>query len=225
MTVPALTHIFIDVDDTLYPSDAGIWPLITDRIHAIHERMGFDPQQIQACVTGFSPPTAQPYGLQLEFGADHLDYLQYVHNLDLSAQLIPDPELEQALSSLPQEKWVFTNASRAHAQRCMAHLGVSHCFTGIVAIEDTNPWCKPQIQAFERGLEMAGSPLPQNCAFVDDRADNLDTAAGLGMRVVLVSPQPLNGYTTIPKLAQLPWFFPSNLPPPANGKRLWYSWP
>lgn len=210
MSVPALTHIFIDVDDTLYPSDAGIWPLITDRIHAyMHERMGFDSQEIPSLRDRLLASYGTTLrGLQLEFGADHLDYLRYVHDLDLSAQLSPDPVLEQALSSLPQEKWVFTNASRAHAQRCMAHLGVSHCFTGIVAIEDTNPWCKPQIQAFERGLEMAGSPLPQNCAFVDDRADNLDTAAGLGMRVVLVNPQPLNGYTTIPKLAQLPLVLP-----------------
>jgi len=39
---------------------------------------------------------------------------------------------------------------------------------------------------------------------VDDRAENLAAAASLGMRTVLVSDAPQDGFQTIARLAQLP---------------------
>jgi len=39
---------------------------------------------------------------------------------------------------------------------------------------------------------------------VDDRKENLDVAASLGFKTVLISPEPQNGYRTLPRLADLP---------------------
>ncbi|HOA21581.1 MAG TPA: HAD hydrolase-like protein, partial [Anaerolineaceae bacterium] len=64
--------------------------------------------------------------------------------------------------------------------------------------------CKPEQEAYQIALELAGSPDPAAVMMVDDRFENLVTAASLGMRAVLVSEAPQNGFQTIARLAQLP---------------------
>ncbi len=50
----------------------------------------------------------------------------------------------------------------------------SSCYTGLR---------KPEPKAFQQVLEMTRRP-PEECLFVDDRADNVATATGLGIRAV-----------------------------------------
>lgn len=39
-----------------------------------------------------------------------------------------DPRLKQILDSIPVRKYVFTNADRRHAERCLQLLGITDCF-------------------------------------------------------------------------------------------------
>lgn len=83
---------------------------------------------------------------------------------------------------LPQPKWIFTNASREHAQNVLNVMHLGECFTGIIDIRDVQPYCKPDPAAFHIALKLAGKYAPQETLMVDDRKENLDIAAGLGFQ-------------------------------------------
>ena len=68
-------------------------------------------------------------------------FLDYVHDLDLSV-VKEHPSCAAAIDRLPGRKLIFTNGSRAHAERVAGKLGVLQCFEGIfdiVAMPTTCP--------------------------------------------------------------------------------------
>ncbi|CAI5500163.1 unnamed protein product [Closterium sp. Naga37s-1] len=71
-------------------------------------------------------------GTQLLVGAAQ----RFVHGRLPYHLLKPDPALRHLLDSLPQRKFVFTNADRAHASRCLHLLGLEGCFDAVIAFED-----------------------------------------------------------------------------------------
>jgi len=125
-------------------------------------------------------------GLQLHHQVDADDYLHYVHDLPLELFIQPNLELRNLLLSLPQQRWVFTNADADHACRVMSVLGVRDCFTGIIDIRALGFACKPERAAYERALVLAGNPAPEACVLLDDSVKNLAAARQLGISTVLV---------------------------------------
>ena len=199
--------LFIDLDDTVYPENIGLWPFFAKRIHDyMHIKVGIPSEEVPEIRERlFHTYGTTLRGLQNEFGTDMHDYLAYVHEVDLSAYIKPDPELRRSLAECPQEKWIFTNASRAHAENVLGLTGLRDLFTGIIDVVDTSPFCKPQVEAFELGFAKAGKPNLKNCLFVDDRAENLDTAKALGLQTLQVD-LPLkaeNGHPKIQRLAEI----------------------
>ncbi|HAE85071.1 MAG TPA: pyrimidine 5'-nucleotidase [Anaerolineaceae bacterium] len=206
MTSSPIRAFFVDLDDTVYPASAGVWPIASQRmVTYMHEVLGIPLAEAPALRERlFRTYGTTLRGLQREYGVDMDDYLHYVHDLDLPSLLQPDAELRQALLQLPQPKWIFTNASREHAQNVLNVMQVAECFAGIIDIRDVQPYCKPDPAAYQIALKLAGNYAPQETLMVDDRKENLDVAASLGFRTVLISPQPQNGYRTLPRLADLP---------------------
>jgi pyrimidine 5'-nucleotidase len=130
------TTLFFDLDDTLYPGSNGLWALI-------RERMGWYMVEVLGLPESEVPALRRKYyetygttlrGLQIHHQVDVDDYLHYVHDLPLEQFLQPNPELRALLLSLPQQRWIFTNADADHARRVMSVLGVQDCFTGIIDI-------------------------------------------------------------------------------------------
>jgi putative hydrolase of the HAD superfamily len=120
-------------------------------------------------------------GLQIHYQVDADDYLRYVHDLPLDQFLQPSPELRLLLLSLPQQRWIFTNADADHARRVMSVLGVQDCFAGIIDIRALAFACKPEPAAYQRALMLAGSPAPEACVLLDDSASNLAGARQIGI--------------------------------------------
>lgn len=181
--------LFIDLDDTVYPPNNGIWELLGERIVVyMRDVVGIPSEDILEIREHFLEGYGSTInGLRAEYGTDLHDYLLYVHDEDLSPFLHNDVELRKALASLPQEKWIFTNASKRHAEQVLGLLGIRDLFLGIIDLADTDPYCKPASAAFEIALAKANNPEPGECLFVDDRIGNLDTAKALGMYTLLVS--------------------------------------
>jgi pyrimidine 5'-nucleotidase len=180
--------VFFDLDSTLYPEANGLWAAIRKRIDLyMRQRIGLPWEEI--------PKLRQAYfaqygttlkGLQANFNIDPANYLNFVHDLPLEAYLQPEPGLRQMLLSMPLRRWVFTNSDVDHAQRVLKILGVEDCFEGIIDVWAMEPYCKPQREAYQRALELAGSAGPQGCALIDDSHHNLSTARQLGFFTVLV---------------------------------------
>ncbi len=189
-----LSTLFFDLDDTLYPSSSGLWDAIRDRINLyMLERLGI-PE-------GIGPSLRRHYyetygttlrGLQIHYHIDTDDFLAYVHDLPLNAFLRSDPVLRSVLLSLPQPKWIFTNADVPHANRVLAELGLGDCFQGIIDIRATGFACKPEREAYLRALLLAGESDPLHCAFFDDASRNLAPARELGFFTVLVGSESHN---------------------------------
>ena len=93
------TWVF-DLDNTLYPHEARVWPQVDARITLfLSELFGLD---------GLSARALQKYyyqrygttlkGLMQENGVRADDFLDFVHHIDL-ADLLPDPALGDAISA------------------------------------------------------------------------------------------------------------------------------
>ena len=200
-----LTHVLIDLDDTVYSSEKGIWELISVRMNRyLTDVIGIPFEESFA----FRRRLYQTYGttlrgLQVERQVDMQHYLDYVHDISLDSVLAPDPALRRVLAQIPQHKWIFTNASLEHAQRVLDLLELRDLFEGIVDITALYPWCKPYPEAFQTALSLCGNPDPERCLFIDDSVRNLDTAAELAIKTVLISDQPSLFHPTISRLELL----------------------
>lgn len=184
----SLSTIFFDLDGTLYPGDNGLWEAIRDRMNLyIKERFGFPDQQVSQLRHHYYTTYGTTLrGLQIHYQIDAEDYLSFVHDLPLHEYIQPSPDLRALLLSLPQQRWIFTNADADHASRVMNILGVADCFSGVIDVRAIGFACKPEEVAFQRALSLAGHPPPEECIFLDDSAENLGTAYQLGFTTVLV---------------------------------------
>lgn len=182
--------LFFDLDDTLYPPESGLWP-------AIQERMGLYMQERLGVSVEESPGLRRRYyetygttlrGLQADYQVDADDFLTYVHDLPIEKFLEPAPRLKEILLSLPQPRWIFTNASAGHAYRVLDVLGVQDCFQGVIDIFALQFACKPENQSYLNALQVAGSFPADEAVLFEDSLRNLVPARTLGLTTVLIGP-------------------------------------
>ena len=182
------TTLFIDLDGTLYPNSTGLWDAIRVRMtQYMLERLNLPKENVSNLRRQYFERYGTTLrGLQIHHGVDANDYLAFVHNLPLEKYLKAEPRLRVALESLPQQKWIFTNADSDHARRVLAILELADCFSGIVDVRALEFQCKPEIQAYRMALDLAGEPDPQRCILIDDSPSNLAPAQEIGFTTVLV---------------------------------------
>lgn len=110
-----------------------------------------------------------------------------------------DEALRAMLQRLPQRRIVFTNADRAHAETCLAILGVRDLFEDVICFETLNPdnplragasvLNKPKAEAFEHALRLARADAATTL-FCDDSRRNVEAAAKAGIFAVHVGGEP-----------------------------------
>lgn len=186
----SFTTLFFDLDDTLYANDNGLWEAIRDRMSEyMHERLSLSRHAIPELRRHYYETYGTTMrGLQIHYNVDADDYLAYVHDLTLDAFLQPDPELRDLLLSLTQRKWIFTNADADHTHRVVIILGLVNCFEGIIDVRAIDFHCKPEVEAYQLAMDMAGETDPRRCILVDDSPRNLAPARSLGFTTILVGP-------------------------------------
>ncbi|HNW95031.1 MAG TPA: pyrimidine 5'-nucleotidase [Anaerolineaceae bacterium] len=201
-----ISTLLIDLDDTVYPPTVEVWPLVMKRMFLyMRDFLGIPEDEIPAMRDRlFNRYGTTLRGLQIERGINAKAYLDYVHDVDLSALLSPDPALRSALDRIALPKLIFTNACESHARNVLRLMDLESCFEGIIDVVAVQPYCKPEPEAYHIALELAGSPDPREVLMVDDRLENVAAASSLGMHTVLVSLLPQDGFRTIPRLALLP---------------------
>ncbi len=182
-----LRYALFDLDNTLYPKSAGVMEAVSRRICAyMATRLGMD----EATINDLRPRYWKQYGttmrgLFVEYHIDPDDYLRYVHDFAMTDFLTANEELGRALAAMPWYKAIFTNASREHADKTLAALGVSQYFSRVFDITDTGYIGKPDVRAYQRVLDALGAAGPE-CVIIEDSAVNLRPAKALGMTTVLV---------------------------------------
>lgn len=183
-----LRFALFDLDDTLYPPGAGLWPAIGERINLyMIERLGLKPDEVPLLRDRyFNSFGTTLNGLRHNFNVDPEDYLAFVHDLPLERYLRPDPALNGMLARLPLTKVIFTNSDAPHVRRVLDHLGVGCHFQHIIDIHALDFINKPDPRAYTRAVELIAAQ-PGECVFAEDSRRNLLPARALGMLTVLVN--------------------------------------
>jgi putative hydrolase of the HAD superfamily len=114
------------------------------------------------------------------------EFLDYVHDIPIKNYLQSDEELRQTLALYPSRKIIFTNADTNHARRVLCTLGVDEFFEQVIDIHAIRPFCKPQPEAFEKALTIAGVIDPTKCVMIDDSYPNLVSAHEMGLFTIQV---------------------------------------
>ncbi|MGD8517570.1 MAG: pyrimidine 5'-nucleotidase [Anaerolineae bacterium] len=179
--------ILFDLDDTLYPRQAGIMSQIrTLMLEYMQTRLKLsmdDADELRRAY--FEAYGTTMRGLQINHQIEPEEFLAYVHDIRLHEHITPNAELEAVLATLPHDKVVFTNASREHAERVLAQLGIERHFSRIIDVRDMQFESKPQPGAYQRICTLL-DVAPEECLLVEDNLRNLAPAKALGMSTVLV---------------------------------------
>ena len=180
--------LFLDLDDTLYPSSAGLWEAIGDRILSFMVDVVGVPGDRAPVLRDeyFRAYGTTLTGLRIHQAIDPLEYLHYVHDLPLERYLSPDPATRAILTDTPLRRVVFTNSDRGHADRVLARLGLADVIDQIVDLIDLDWIPKPDEAAYTKAMALVGEQDPRACLLLDDLVRNLLPAERLGMTGVLV---------------------------------------
>ena len=179
--------IFFDLDDTLYPSSAGLWKAIKERMNSyMIERMDIPKEDVPALREQYFKMYGTTLrGLQARHNVDVDDYLAYVHDLPLEQYLTPDPIQREIIASLPTRNLIFTNADANHARRVLKALKLDDLFETIVDVNAVAPYCKPNPESFAIAQELADEPDPRKCVMIDDIPRTTRAALDAGMASIL----------------------------------------
>ena len=179
-----ISHWIFDLDNTLYPAQNNLFALIDHKMGAYIARLlGCDRDEAYRVQKAyFRDHGTTLAGLMAHEGVDPHDFLDYVHDIDLS-RLQPAPALGKMIAALPGTKYVFTNADRDYAGRVLNKLGFADAFAGIHDIHACNYVPKPELAAYESMLQAFGCE-PGRTLFAEDMARNLAPAKNLGLATI-----------------------------------------
>lgn len=183
-----ISTIFFDLDDTLYPSDSGVWQAVRARIESyMFEKLNIQRELIPEMRDRYLQTNGTTLaGLLQDYAIDPDEYLVYVHDVPIEEMIVKNERLVTMLGGLKQSKWIFTNSSIAHTRRVLARLGIEPFFDGILDIKAMGYRSKPHADAYPLAFKQAKLAAAADALFVDDRIENLLPARELGANTVLV---------------------------------------
>lgn len=180
--------IFFDLDNTIYPKSSGLMDAISDRIITYMQvRLGLEMPEILALRQySLKKYGTTVIGLKERFNIDEIEFMDYVHDIDLAGHLTKNVELRDLIAAYPQRKFIFTNADKNHVNRILKFLDLEDLFDGIIDIHTMMPNLKPHREAFDKALEIARLTSWEDCAFLDDHPANIEQARNLGIYSILI---------------------------------------
>jgi putative hydrolase of the HAD superfamily len=175
-----------DLDNTLYPATADVFPQIDKRMKAfIGELLKLSPEdafKLQKEYYWTYGTTLR--GLMINHKIEPDAFLEYVHDIDHSA-LTHSAELDAVLAQLPGRKIIYTNGSERHARNVLDKLGVARHFNDIFDIRASDYIPKPDPVPYST-LVKRHAITPARAIMFEDIHRNLKPAADLGMETVWV---------------------------------------
>ena len=181
------SYWIFDLDNTLYPEDDNIFSQVKMKI------IKFISLELRIDLKNADLERQRLYnlygtslrGLMTEYKIIPNKFLDYVHDIDLSA-IIKNQDLNVALQKLKGEKYIFTNGSFKHAENVLNQLGIKDNFKSIHSIETCNYIPKPSQKAYDMVIKTEQISIDKSIMF-EDTLWNLKTAKKLGMATVLIS--------------------------------------
>jgi len=197
----------IDLDNTLYAAESGVFARMDKRMTAfVANTLGVDEDEADRLrVKYWKEYGTTLRGMMLHHGMEPEPFLHDVHDVDAHEILEPDPALDAALARLPGRKVIHTNGIFEHAERILATLGIAHHFERIYDIRFNDYIPKPSRETLAKIIEQEGA-APERTLVVDDMEENLQVAQELGCKTVWITREKGDGRWSyhIPSFHQLP---------------------
>jgi putative hydrolase of the HAD superfamily len=184
----------IDLDNTLYATDSGIFDRMDKRMTAfVASELNVDNKEANRLRLKYWKEYGTTLrGMMLHHGMKPEAFLHDVHNIDAHEILEKDRNLDIALARLPGRKVIHTNGIREHAERVLETLGIARHFDRIYDIRFNNYIPKPNRETLAKLIEQEGA-TPQCTLVVDDMEANLEVASQLGCKTVWITHEKENG--------------------------------
>jgi putative hydrolase of the HAD superfamily len=184
---PDFRHVSVwifDLDNTLYPAESRIFAQVEARMTLfVQQFLGLEAHEARRVQKAYYREHGTTLnGLMRVHGVDPEAYLNFVHDIDISA-LGPDAMLADAIARLPGRRFVFTNGCRNHASRILERLALSGFFEELWDIRTIAYRPKPDPESYRAVLSRADAK-PEEAAMFDDIARNLAPAHELGCTTV-----------------------------------------
>lgn len=174
-----------DLDNTLYPPELGLFAKIDERMGAfIMRTVGCDAVEARTIQKRyFHDHGTTLAGMMRHHGVPPEEFLTFVHDIAMDGVVV-DRALRQALSLLPGQRHIYTNADADYAVRVLERRGIADLFDVIVDIRATDYLPKPEAAAYRQLARLIPGFEPTRSVFVDDMTRNLRPAHALGMTTV-----------------------------------------
>ncbi len=184
----AFDLIVVDLDNTLYAADSGVFARMDARMTAFVAReLNVDETQANVLRLRYWKRYGTTLrGLILHHDIEPEGFLHEVHDIGVHEMLAVDTALDAALDSLPGRKVIHTNGTKEHAARVLGALGVGHHFSHIYDIRFdayTPKPCATTLTNLLRREDVAA----QRTLVIDDMQENLAAAYSLGAQTALVA--------------------------------------
>ncbi len=180
--------IVIDLDNTLYAADNGVFARMDKRMTAfICHALSIEHAEADILrVRYWRKYGTTLRGLVLHHGIEPESFLHDVHDVNVHELLCKNTQLNTVLHQLPGRKVIHTNAIHEHAERVLDALGVRHHFETIYDVRYNEYLPKPCVTTLKMLLDDEGV-LPVRALVLDDMQENLAVAKELGARTCWVT--------------------------------------
>ena len=177
-----IKYWIFDLDNTLYSGQTRVFSEVDKKMSAfISKKMNVDLSKAREIQKKYFYEYGTTLsGLMKQDNINPHDFLEYVHNIDIS-WLPKDLKLREELIKIKEKKYIFTNGSHAHVENVTRQLGIDGLFDGAFDIVDANFIPKPHIDPYKKIIEKFNIE-PKKSILIEDIAHNLEQAKNLGMK-------------------------------------------
>ncbi len=168
-----IKNILFDCDGVLYQDLEAVFGQVSKKMtEYISKKLNLDlkvAKELQRSY--FHKYDTSLNGLMIHHDIPPKEFLDYVHNIDLSF-LEKDQTLRKELESINLRKFVFTNGSKEHVKNITTSLGIDDQFENVFDIVDAKYNPKPAAKAFDLMIEKFKID-PKETLYIEDIAKNL----------------------------------------------------
>jgi putative hydrolase of the HAD superfamily len=177
------TWVF-DLDNTLYNAEQHVFVEFGKKeTDLVCQLLEISPEDAQLKKLNFTQKYGSTMlGLQAEHHLAPKDFLDFVHNIDISAIEICRAT-NNFLATMSGKKIIFTNGPRFFANSIMKNLQIEDYFDALYTIEDAGYKPKPNLNTYINFLEKY-KINPKKACMIEDSVSNLKPAYDLGMTTV-----------------------------------------
>ena len=177
-----IKYWIFDLDNTLYSGQTKVFSEVDKKMSEfISKKMNVDlikAKELQKKY--FYEYGTTLSGLMKIDGVDPNDFLEFVHDIDIS-WLPKDLKLREELIKIKEKKYIFTNGSHAHVENVTRQLGIDGLFDGAFDIVDASFIPKPHLDPYKKIIKKFDLE-PTKSILIEDIAHNLEQAKNLGMK-------------------------------------------